>query len=141
MTEPTKPLGIVSLPPGAVIVATPPVARFLLAGARLAALEQRRNGAPLPAEFVNGVMGPLQRLAEWVPQSEPSLDVETSAPVRWVSVRTAHERLGVSEEWVRNLARVELLGAGLARKNDRNTWELAEEGVQMIERKRKDRAA
>jgi hypothetical protein len=136
-----RPLGVANLPPEAVLVTTPQVARFLLVGVRLAVLEQRRNGAALPAEFVEGVIGPLRRLAEWVPQSEPVLDVESSVPVRWLSVRTASEQLGVTEEYVRRLARVELLGVGLARKNDRDTWELAEEGVNMIDAKRKARAA
>jgi hypothetical protein len=87
------------------------------------------------------VIASLRRLAEQVPQSEPSLDVASSEPIRWLSVRTVSEQLGVSEEYTRRLARVELLGVGLARRNDRNTWEIAEEGVSMLIERKKDRAA
>jgi hypothetical protein len=137
----TRPLGIGNLPAETVVVATPLLARFLLRGAELAAQESRRNGAPLPSAFVEGVIASLRRLAEQVPQSEPSLDVASSEPIRWLSVRTVSEQLGVSEEYTRRLARVELLGVGLARRNDRNTWEIAEEGVSMLIERKKDRAA
>lgn len=123
------------LQPEAVVTESPAEAQLIAAGLRLLASDLRRRGDWATAGRIAGLTEPFTVLGgtTLIRRDDGRLDTGGSAPLMWLGVGEVASRLGLSESYVRRLARTRLRAAGLARQErPSGPWQIAEEAVPMI---------